>query len=210
MIRLPTHSLEWERIKQILDGFTDAGCGRVIRITNPGDTIHNCRLGVGDLVLVGQYLANWGFPLYWDLISRGGIAGYSLCLHELTEIVWYFEHFHQKPLDPYDKIPKQRPAGYSSLDQVEGYPKAHARALLVEHRYIQLRANEESQKFTLKELVLANPHGWDGFSGETHLDWVLLEQAYGGSLAAADCELDDRQFKYAQMWYEYHGFCCPS
>jgi hypothetical protein len=157
------------------------------------------------LFLVGQYLWTWGSSSYWDIILRGGIPGYSLCLHELAEIEWYFENYNRRRFDPYDTVAKKQPSGVWRLDQMEGYKEAHAWGLLVEHRYIQLRAREEGEAFTLRELVEANPHGW----GISDQDWEVLETAYGSHIAAVDKATSPANLERARAWYDRHGYHWP-
>jgi len=164
-----------------------------------------------DLFLVGQYMRTWDTTAYWEIMLRGGMPGYTLCLHELAELEWYFEHHPEACLDPFDAVPRRQSSGRVDFDQVEGYEKAHAWALLVEHRYIQLRAREEGENFSLRELVVANPHGWDSDAedGWSNWDWDMLENAYRDSLTETDRGWDPMAFEQACTWYAGHGYRRP-
>ncbi|MFH1922088.1 MAG: hypothetical protein ABIP48_19655 [Planctomycetota bacterium] len=205
-IRVPIHQDGQAQIRGALDAFAAAGCCRGVTLTVAGSgSVPKCHLGPMGLLLVREYLDTWESSPYWEIILRGGMAGYSLGLHELVEIEWYFENYGKKKLDPYDGRPKKRASGMPSLDQQEGYEEAHPRALLVEHRYLQLRAHEEGENFTLRELVEENPH-----AGVTaHQDWEMLEGVYGSDIPPKDKETNSANLSRVRAWYERHGFRRP-
>jgi len=164
-----------------------------------------CHVGPMGLLLVKEYLNTWESTPYWESILRGGLAGYSLALHETVEIEWYFENYGNGKLDPYDDQPKKRASGVPNLDQQEGYGEAHPRALLVEHRYLQSWANEEGESFTLRELVEENPH-----AGETaREDWEMLDGVCGAEIEPHDKKTNSANLSRVRAWYERHGFRRP-
>jgi hypothetical protein len=144
----------------------------------------------GDLVLVGRYLVHHGGDPYWDVIMRGGVRGYSLYLHELTELRWYAEHSH----NPFD-----------AATQIQHYPLAHSLALLEEHRYLQRVARERGQDFSLRELILANPHG-DPPAGDWVGDWDVVWQSRQQELDPKDAEMDSARVSQAEAFYRDLGF----
>lgn len=211
-IEVPTHDLDHSRIAEALESFAGADCPRALtRIIDGSEFLPKCSPGRLDLFLVGQYMETWETTPYWDIILRGGMPAYSLCLHELAEIEWYFRRYNTNGcLDPYDKQPKERRPGEFSFDQQEGYDDAHAWALLVEHRYIQRRAREEGEDFPLKGLVLRNPHGWDGkVHMDNHPDWICLSDKYGSRLADVDKRITSDTLGSIRAWYKRHGYRRP-
>lgn len=160
-----------------------------------------------DLVLVGKYLLNWYNkddvntnecnPQYWNLVLQDGLPGYTLFIHEASELQWYFDNFDEKKLDPFLK--DLRP-GSGTVDQIMGYDPAHARALLKEHRYLQGVSRDEGFQFTLRELVVANPHGVG------NEDWILLSEQLPDQLSETDRANDPRRLEKAEDWYEKYGY----
>jgi hypothetical protein len=146
----------------------------------------------GDLEVVGKYLAWAGTLPYWDIILAGGIRGYSLYLHELFELSWYAG----RGLNPFDV-----------LTQVDHYPEAHSSGLLGEHRFLQALAcylsgviRRPGPDFSLRELILSNPHGdpperdWDDV-------WARREE-----LRPEDDRLDPARLAEAAAFYHGLGF----
>lgn len=131
------------------------------------------RICYTDLRKIGAYMI---FPEissgvrnpWWPLILKGGVAGYSLYLHELTELKWYMDHGY----NPFD-----------SREQRRFYPRAHTMALLAEHRYIKSLATAEGYSFRLSELLRLNLH----LDRElNNLDWRRTRTERGLHLAAMD------------------------
>lgn len=123
-----------------------------------------------DLLMVGTYLIWWDTIPYWEIILRGGVRGYSMYLHELIELDWYFT----QDADPFD-----------FQEQTAGYREAHAEALLYEHRFLQTAARRMRHTFSLRELIIYNPHGdplrdnWEG-------DWEVVVARKRRDLSRSD------------------------
>src|SRR4051794_8249834 len=66
---------------------------------------------------VATYLLHWAAGPYWEVIRAGGLPGFSLFLHERTELAWYFENHRAAGLDP-----------FVAADQIAGYEAAHFEA----------------------------------------------------------------------------------
>jgi hypothetical protein len=114
------------------------------------------------------YLLHWGAGIYWDIIRGGGVRGYSLFLHEWIELASYAIGKH----DPFvEEV------------QLRQYPANHARALLVEHQFLQVVASLLGHAFSLRELVEHNPHG-----DPPEDDWRLLQERLGDQLTQSDCQ----------------------
>jgi hypothetical protein len=147
----------------------------------------------GDLLLVATYLLWAGTVPYWDVIRAGGVRGYSLYVHELLELAWYGEH----ALNPFD-IPTQ----------IARYEEAHASALIGEHRFLQALAHylrglarRPAPDFSLRELVLANPHG-----DPPEQDWRDVWERRRDELRLGDDRLDPGKWAEAVEFLRGLGF----
>jgi hypothetical protein len=154
-----------------------------------------------DLKVVGTYLRLWYYRnrlnrVYWNIILRGGMPGYSVFLHELWELRWYFEH----GLNPFLKDPRRDPY---QTDQSLGYPQAHPRGILMENRYLLTRAREEKKDISLKELILTNPHSP---RGQRMKDWRMLRNIFCDQLLRPDYRNHRSGRRAAQEWYKKHNF----
>jgi hypothetical protein len=139
-----------------------------------------------DAVTVATYL-EWSGTIYWDWVVEGGLRGYSLYLHELTELKWYVDHGHN-PFDP--------------REQIRYYDFAHSLALLVEHRFLQLVARVLGLDFSLKELILHNPHG-----DPAERDWDQVQIHRTRLLAPDDLDVSVKNAAAVQSFYQTMGFC---
>lgn len=132
-VRLPNVPIDHQRVNQALNFY------RWDSATNPHQWAHQ-----NDLIVVGTYLIWWETDPYWEIILQGGVRGYSLYLHELMELDWYFKG---------DANP------FNFYEQTAGYSVAHAEGLLYEHRFLQVVARTMGYSFSLRELIIYNPHG---------------------------------------------------
>lgn len=143
-----------------------------------------------DMMLVGTYLIRWRTEPYWEVILQGGVRGYSLYLHELTELAWYFA----QDADP-----------FHAQEQTAGYRAAHAEALVQEHRFLQVVARTMGYAFSLRELMTYNPHGdppqddWEG-------DWEVVLAQKQQDLSSADTILRPNAAEEAKKFYTRLGF----
>lgn len=133
------------------------------------------------LVMVGTYLVHHQTVPYWEIILQGGVRGYSLLLHEGVELQWYAEH----RLNPFD-----------ASVQIQHYPVAHSLGLLVEHRLLQVVARAMGHDFSLRELLLGNPHG-DPPQRDWNDVWTHRQQG----LSLADASLDPGREPQVQAFY---------
>jgi len=151
-VRMPAVPIDYQRVNQVIHSYLWVGTANVHQWA--------CK---DDMILVGTYLIWWDTMAYWEIILQGGVCGYSLYLHELMEVDWYF----RRDADP-----------LNAKEQASGYRAAHAEGLLYEHRFLQVVARTMGYAFSLRELIIYNPHGdppkddWEG-------DWnVLLAQKH--------------------------------
>jgi len=141
-----------------------------------------------DLVLVGKYLVWWDTEHYWEIILREEMRGYSLYLHELFELDWYF----RQDADP-----------FNFQEQTAGFREAHAEALLHEHRFLQKVARTMGYSFSLKEIIIYNPHGdppkddWEG-------DWEVVRKHR--KLSREDRHMNSDGEKKAREFYKRLDF----
>lgn len=144
------------------------------------------------LSLVCEYLDHWGgAEKYWNPIVAGGPRGYSLFLHEWTEI----------------RVYQQQGADYLTIqDQAKHYERCHAWGLLAEHRFLQVVAHLMDYRLSLRELVEWNPyngrpdgHGWQG-------DWHVLSTELHHDLSPPDCEIDPVNEPQARVFYRKLAF----
>lgn len=143
--------------------------------------VHN-----GDFTLVGKYLVFWETTHYWNIILDNSVPGYSLFIHEVTELEWYFS----RGLNP-----------FSYKDQLKGYEKAHSLALIEEHRYLQKVVSDEEHCFSLRELIVSNPN-----TDAPEDDWELVEKQRKRKLSRADCVLNEKKLPLVKKWYHDIGF----
>jgi len=143
-------------------------------------------VGKDDLVIVGTYLVYHYTDSYWEIILDDGVRGYSLYLHELIELKWYAE----RNLNPFD-----------ATVQIKHYPEAHSLGLLVEHRFLQVVAQATGYDFSLRELILGNPHG-----DPPQRDWDDVQKHYQRELSQADAAFDPNHEPQVQEFYHCLGF----
>lgn len=122
------------------------------------------------LELVRDYLKYYSGDRYWNIITQGGVRGYSLFLHEWVE----FSSYRMNGIDPFDREQRRKE-----------YRKMHARGLLAEHRFIQSVTCAEGLSLSLCELVTYNPHG-DKPNGTWPGDWGLVSRHLGDKLSFED------------------------
>jgi hypothetical protein len=138
---------------------------------------------------------------YWDAIVRGGLAGYTVYIHELVREGWCFENI--PPYDPGSLVV----AGI--IQRIE-----HPYSLIAEYRFTQMvitsrlwqtTMEHEDQHFTLRELVLAN-----SLSANPEGDWTDIEEfdrVYGRSfLRPDDRVVRPGKVEAAKSWYLRNGF----
>jgi len=142
-----------------------------------------------DLTLVGKSLLHYGNDFYWSWIVEGGIRGYSLYIHELTELKWFFK----QALNPFEPE-----------DQIQGFAEAHSSALIAEHRFLQTVVIRDGHDFSLCELIIENPHA--GGPGEGEKDWAYVQKYQGGSLTLFDRRLHINSLPQVRDWYHAYGF----
>jgi hypothetical protein len=138
------------------------------------------------LVLVGTYLTHHFALPYWDVILEGGARGYSLFLHELVEVKWY------------------RDQGYDELNaavQISHYSEAHSFGLLAEHRFLQLVGRTMGHSFTLRQLMVGNPHG-----DPPQRDWDDVWTHRRAELTEADAAPHQSDQADVQEFYRRLGF----
>lgn len=133
------------------------------------------------LVIVGTYLVHHQTAAGWEVILQGGVRGYSLLLHEGSALQWYAEH----RLNPFD-----------ATVQIQHYAAAHCLGLLVEHRFLQVVARAMGHDFSLRELILGNPHG-DPPQRDWHDVWTHRQQ----ELTPTDAILDSHREPQVQAFY---------
>ena len=133
------------------------------------------------LVIVGTYLKHHQTVLYWEIILQGGVRGYSLLLHTHVELQWYVEH----NLNP-----------FNATVQIQHYGLAHSPGLLVEHRFLQVVARVMGHNFSLRELILGNPH-----ADPPQRDWYDVWTHCQQELSLADVVLDPRREPQVQAFY---------
>ena len=143
-----------------------------------------------DLIVVGTYLLWWDTAPYWEIILQGGVPGYSLCLHELVELDWYFK----QDADP-----------FNFQEQTAGWREAHAEALLHEHRFLQVVARTMGYAFSLRELIDYNPHG-DHPKGNWEGDWEVVFAQKRQDLSRADTTLHSGSERAVREFYTRLGF----
>lgn len=140
-----------------------------------------------DFELVWKYCDMYDDPALLYL-EQDKIPGYSVYIHELIELEWYFE----KDLHPYN-----RPL----LNEEESYGQAHSHALIAEHRYLQEMAKAEGEHFSLHELIQYNP-----VAGDPKRDWIYIREYRASELFEFDqsfrCDYEQR----VTNWYQRKGF----
>jgi hypothetical protein len=172
---IPNVTLDVARVEQAVAGYQWPGISLPFRWAEPDD-----------LFLVGQYLVGYASDFYWDIILRGGVRGYSLFLHELMELKWY----NERGWNPFD------------MDvQIANYPMAHSWALLFEHRFLQVVAGVTGHRFSLRELILGNPHG-----DPPERDWNDVWTNQRGELGVSDADLDPNHAPQVNEFYGGLGF----
>jgi hypothetical protein len=139
-----------------------------------------------DLVVVGTYLVHYQTVSYWEIILKGGVRGYSLYLHEYVELTWYAEQKH----NPFD-----------AAVQIRHHPEAHSLGLLSEHRFLQIVARTMGYDFSLRELILGNPHG-----DPPQRDWQDVQTHRQQELSLADTALNLSRLPQMQEFYHRLGF----
>jgi hypothetical protein len=138
-----------------------------------------------DARTVGTYLV-WSGTAYWTWVAEGGVRGYSLYLHELTELKWYLDH----GFNPFDVREHNR-----------NYWRAHSLALVLEHRFLQVVARTMGHDFSLKELILNNPHGTP-----PGRDWHAVQNYCADLLAPSDLESDAKDVAAVKRFFQELGF----
>ncbi len=139
------------------------------------------------LIIVGSYLVHYYATHYWKLILDGGVRGYSLYLHEFIELQWYAAH----KLNP-----------FKADVQIRHYSQAHSQALLVEHRFLQIVAQTMGFDFSLRELILNNPHG-----DPPQRDWDDTRKYCERELSHTDASLDQGEDEtQVQEFFRRLGF----
>jgi hypothetical protein len=141
---------------------------------------------VDDARAVGTYLVWAGTTHYWTWVVEGGVRGYSLYLHELIELKWLLDH----------NIPP-----FVVRERNRNYWRAHSQALVVEHRFLQVVARRLGHDFSLRELILNNPHGTP-----PGRDWAAVEKHRGDLLAPSDLKADPKRNAVVKQFYEELGF----
>jgi hypothetical protein len=139
-----------------------------------------------DLTVVGTYLTHHQTVFYWDVILAGGVRGYSLFLHEAVELQWYAE----RNVNPFD-----------ASQQIGPYSEAHSLALLVEHRFLQGVARAMGHDFSLRELIVCNPHG-----DPPQRDWNDVWTHRQRELSPADADFNSSHEPQVQQFYQRLGF----
>jgi len=139
-----------------------------------------------NLILIGRYLVYHQTVPYWEIILKGGVPGYSLYLHELAELTWYAK----EKCNPFD-----------SEQQIRHYPVAHSWGLLVEHRFLQVVAWALCYDFSLRELILGNPHG-----DPPERDWDDVRRHWRKELSRADTILNPSHEPRVREFYRRLGF----
>ncbi len=172
---LPDVPLDLARVSQAVAAF------RWIGFAEPTSWVEQ-----EDLIVVGKYLVGYGTTVYWDIILRGGMRGYSLYLHELMELRW----FNLRRLNPFDQDVQR-----------EYYEPAHSWALLFEHRFLQVVAGMKGYTFTMRELILGNPLG-----DPPERDWNDLLGNQGAELSAADQEYHADRMPLVAELYNLLGY----
>jgi hypothetical protein len=135
---------------------------------------------------VAAYLLHWDGQYWWDIICTGGVAGYSIYVHECTERRWYEEH----GFDP-----------LNAEHQREQYDDAHGESLIYEHRLLQSIASGKGFTFSLKELMLHNPHGTP-----PEYDWRIIERKHLHRLTEEDKAYDPGKKCKVDAFYTELGF----
>jgi hypothetical protein len=142
-----------------------------------------------DFELIWKYCDQHGDVGAIQLLYEEDIQGYTIFLHELTELRYYF----QEGLDPYN-----RPLEPPSLER-KAYITGNSRALIAEHRYLQDAARVDGWHFSLKALILYNPGSVD-----PKQDWQCVEDG-GHQLSEFDQSLPSEPDEVLG-WYRSKGF----
>lgn len=138
----------------------------------------------------------------WDVIVKGGLPGYEIYIHQLVRVGWCFE-----------QVPPINPC--SLIDAIRHYSAEHPLSLIAEHKFLQLVAmgrlwqtlatRSNHSRFTVRELVLANP-----LSKDTENDWnTILTFDKKGRCFLRKEDLEDRgadKIADAREWYIENGF----
>lgn len=139
---------------------------------------------------VCEYLKRWASP-YWEPIRKGGPRGYSLFLHEWTEVRQY----------------RARGADHlNGSDQATHYKSCHAHALLAEHRFLECVAHLMDYRLSLRELVEWNPHGDKPYEDGWERDWDILKNELHHQLSPSDQEFDPANESQAHIFFRDLGF----
>lgn len=114
------------------------------------------------------------------------MRGYSLYLHEFVELKYYEE----QQLNLFD-----------ARVQIRHYRAAHSLGLLVEHRFLQVVAQEIGENFNLQELILGNPYG-----DPPQRDWRDVWTHRRHQLSPADATLNPSHNPRVSAFYRRLGF----
>lgn len=139
-----------------------------------------------ELQIVRQFLGHDASEYFQRIILQGGVRGYSVFVYLSAELASY----RQQGMNP-----------YNLTQYVVLYPTARAAGLLQEHRFLQAIARAMGYSFSLRELVVYNPHG-----AEPSDDWNMLVKELPDQLSMDDQILNPSHRSDIRKFYRRFGF----